>query len=345
MKCSTITCGEVSRQPRCRSGASEYAAVSALRAAGNGIDFQTILGRGGARAPAAAAAAIRAASAKETRARTTGDRVDARRGTFPQPRARAWAEAPAGQGRKLASWSSIVVPMGASDPRRQRRAGRARGRGSGRPGRARGRRRPRRSAGVAAAARRRSREAALGLRALARVPRLGVGDRRQPLLLRDRRLRALRALLVPADLHVPALDPDAADGARERPPGGPLPAAAADRRRRARRLPHARRARRRRADGGLLGLRAGRLRDAVDRRVRLHDDPDPHAHRFRPRPRVPALRVLRPGPDRPRRCDMPSQRQSKRQSPRAAGRARQRPRGCRAPPASAAPAGVAEGAR
>ena len=43
----------------------------------------------------------------------------------------------------------------------------------------------------------------------------GDRDRRQPLLLRDRRLRSLRAVLVPADLHVPALDPDAADGARD----------------------------------------------------------------------------------------------------------------------------------
>ena len=51
---------------------------------------------------------------------------------------------------------------------------------------------------------------ALGLRALGGVRRRRDRDRRQPLLLRDRALRPLRALLVPADLHVPALDPDAA---------------------------------------------------------------------------------------------------------------------------------------
>ena len=42
----------------------------------------------------------------------------------------------------------------------------------------------------------------LGLRALVRVRRHGDRDRGEPVLLGDRRLRAVRALLVPAHLHV-----------------------------------------------------------------------------------------------------------------------------------------------
>src|SRR5207247_107745 len=75
----------------------------------------------------------------------------------------------------------------------------------------------------------------LGLRALARVPRRGRRHGRKPLLLRDRALRAVRALLVPADLHVSALDHDAPHGDRERPARDPLSPAAAGRRRRRRR--------------------------------------------------------------------------------------------------------------
>jgi len=45
-----------------------------------------------------------------------------------------------------------------------------------------------------------------GLRALARISRLGHRDRRKPFLLRGRALHAVRALLVPTDLHVPPLD-------------------------------------------------------------------------------------------------------------------------------------------
>ena len=61
----------------------------------------------------------------------------------------------------------------------------------------------------------------LGLRALARLPRRRDRDRREPVLLRDRRLRPVRALLVPADLHVPARRPDAAGRARQTTTGSP----------------------------------------------------------------------------------------------------------------------------
>ena len=69
-------------------------------------------------------------------------------------------------------------------------------------------------AGLGVASRSSSCGCALGIRALGGLPRLGDRDRRQPVLLRDRRLRPLRALLVPADLHVSALDHHPARGAR-----------------------------------------------------------------------------------------------------------------------------------
>ena len=134
----------------------------------------------------------------------------------------------------------------------------------------------------APAARRRP-PGSLGLRALARVPRLrrrrppaASSTPRSPDYVPCELCWFQRICMYPLSILTLLI------GARERPPRGALPAAAADRRRRARDLPHARRARRRRPDGGLLDLGARRLRHEVDRRVRLPDDPDPDPHRLSP---------------------------------------------------------------
>ena len=108
-----------------------------------------------------------------------------------------------------------------------------------------------------------------------------------------------------------------------------LPAAAADRRRVRLGLPPAGRERRRRSEQRLPRLGAGRLRDQMDQRVRLHDDPDARADRVRP-----SHRTLSPGGGRVRRggsyrdSSMPSGKASKRR--RHARRSRRRRCGARA---------------
>ena len=78
----------------------------------------------------------------------------------------------------------------------------------------------------------------------------------------------------------------------QRPPRGALPAAAAARRRGRLGLPPAGRERRRRAGQGVPDLGARRLRDEVDRGVRLRDDPDARADRLRALLRLPAAGLV-----------------------------------------------------
>lgn len=152
-----------------------------------------------------------------------------------------------------------------------------------RPGRARAARcavRPRARLAVGRALAARDPRRPRGTRARARVGGRRHGDGREPVLLGDRGLPAVRALLVPADLHVPARARARHRGSAPRDDGGEVCASARRDRRRLLRLPLPARALPR---AGVWVLhRIGTVHGAIDLGVRVRLDSAARADRVPP---------------------------------------------------------------